>query len=1520
MKRLKRLKQGSKSGMTYVELLVAFSLLVLIISVFTPMLLSSYNRIYSAGETVQNTYNMKTSVEEELATRGSVDVIYNLGVRLENITNATKLSFRRAIGKVRDSMGMALESLFYGGNGSIRIVSQKRVNDDQSYQDIVIKATGFTIDDVNINGDPTKTAIGDTENFKGFKYSVGVAIYLPLRSSLNSTEDEVYTTPLTPTNNVYGKSVQLVKYMAVTGANGETTYVESNESGALSAVDGKIALRVKGVDLTDSPVKIVVTYYDENTDMNDDGVTVSSGEKARTATTFMYIDPPTLILGGKTDSHTSYYTSAGIVTSNNTDGTVSNALSVEARKMTGLVIPKAGNTVVKSINWINNDITTGYGNYYVLTGTNGVILRLYAPNNSTGSETAKNATGNSLATYKIKDSGMNKLVYPVYWGGDSSHKFVYSTKEGTSDYGAPGTDREDDRCWTTETGADTGKGKPGIYGTQAKFSYYYNAMRTNFSYLSQNRRNISYILTEWGCALRFAARKRSRGDIDGYQTLWNQNTNEGYGGGWEKIIYTYSYPSSKTFKNEYNDNAIATVAIKSLNTGALKETLNYSGTTGSYMDYSDATQLTVEDAVYLPSLGKMFYIGSAAASSLVTQLDNSHRPEKVNYANKYEDAWAAWGDQTMYCVIGNGDNTGTTIYKASEQDGTSFYDKEKQSVARTSALVLNSGSSSLFLNGYTSGTSSETFTENWYAEHIVNFEDHRQNTVKTGNHTAAVTTHTGTFVRGTERHSTNYVSNGKVWPFKRHRTTDCWCGRQHFVNNDESSWDERLTCSEYFNNALVHVPFSCWCGVDHINPSTQKPRSGDAYAADMQRCACGRYHNPSLQELVDQVQGWKDISWISGNDSQTATKRAKFYNDFFNIDQGADGLPGKACVHYCEDCSDFTKGIIVYHSAYDARALNYQNLYDGNYIPYCKYCQTELNMLVQHFPDSLKVDMFTVDEKGTITAATTTDPDFFTDQQWDEKCYLPCGYSHAVCDDTNCPLHGNQGETYTCNKRHHNYDTECAPLNSVEHHTSFQVAGKSYINATMMTQSSNKIDTTQTTAASSFFVGRNFNNAYFSDVKFSLGYSSNREYVYSNFCYNGKTEQYKSYEKYYFLSHYGESTHKPNYTLWNLNDTGSAANLEITTHDMWNNPNNDYYNVWFPGECYNLTTTATKEGVTVAVGYTVSGSTYQYINSVENNNSSTALGGIFNDGVLSICVGGQDSLENLLYFKDNATFESTYLSETNPNTYCRNSTQTANADFGHFTTYGTHTRRSVQFTAVDLTTITTGTSSNATRNYYAYYGDNTGRVFRSLVATKAGSVRETTDDNGNTSLEFISDNAPVRVGYIADTTFAGNVTPPSRMEEVTVDGQSISKIFSAITNIVADDASVIISGNSTDGTYVVVGVKALNEDGTRNDAKWDWAKVELSGKVANNHVLNINDSVIVDRNYYAVGDYTTDNNSSQKGGFLIGVGLSNLTSYVDAVSANALSSDAITKFNSTVCINKDVGAPLYSIGGRGANG
>lgn len=367
-------------------------------------------------------------------------------------------------------------------------------------------------------------------------------------------------------------------------------------------------------------------------------------------------------------------------------------------------------------------------------------------------------------------------------------------------------------------------------------------------------------------------------------------------------------------------------------------------------------------------------------------------------------------------------------------------------------------------------------------------------------------------------------------------------------------------------------------------------------------------------------------------------------------------------------------------------------------------------------------------------------------------------------------------------------------------------------------------------ARSNFFIARNtsWKDMFMGDVLFTMGYSSNREKIYTNITYDGQREYYRSYEHLYFHSHYG---------IGGVNTEGSPNKTatRATTTDATNRNiyNNDYYNVWFPGEMYNISKIATKDGVTVGVGYAVAGSAYQWINPSVPSNTSTALGGIYNDGVLAAMVEGTHSeFTNLLYFKDNNTFDSNYLTAGYSGSEYRNA----------FTTYGTHERDSVQFTAVDINTESKAIDDhNETKYYYAYYGDNHGRLFRSLVAT--ASVKFVSEDGE----EVVTSQATNLVGYIADNTYAGSGTPPARMEEIKVNGTiPVSDYFSKIFTIDAHDDIIVVTGTPKN-TNISIGtvVGTLQENGT-----WTWKFIQFGDFYGR----ELNTSKIVGGYYYFAGN------------------------------------------------------------------
>ncbi len=407
-----------------------------------------------------------------------------------------------------------------------------------------------------------------------------------------------------------------------------------------------------------------------------------------------------------------------------------------------------------------------------------------------------------------------------------------------------------------------------------------------------------------------------------------------------------------------------------------------------------------------------------------------------------------------------------------------------------------------------------------------------------------------------------------------------------------------------------------------------------------------------------------------------------------------------------------------------------------------------------------------------------------------------------------------------------------------------------------------------------FFLPRQNNGweyLYMEDVSFTFGFASNRERVYTNITYDGTIEYTRSFERLYWRSHYGQDAQytkekgsgglewdyisanqaaysgpalEPHQQNRAVSDGNGGLQTFASTADKINYLNhvdNDYYNVWFPGEMYNLNKIASKDGVTVAVGYAVAGSTYQYAHPSDNSVTSTALGSIYNDGVLAAMIEGKDaSFVNLLYYKDNETFDDYSL---------YNPSSTEGTDYPQYAAYGnvkygTHSRDSVQFTAVDLIVENVKESETATDyeiNYYAYYGDSKGRVFRSLVASGSGTTSGAEGDMdaneaGASLVPYISD-TPTQIQTLSADT-------PSQMVEIVINGKGLDQYFSRIVTIDAMDDLIIITGIMRNGgqEYFVVGSKD-----TANN--WTWRAVKNCGFTA-----IVNDATIVGGYYYIVGD------------------------------------------------------------------
>ncbi|MBR2877234.1 MAG: hypothetical protein IKC01_08850, partial [Clostridia bacterium] len=386
-----------------------------------------------------------------------------------------------------------------------------------------------------------------------------------------------------------------------------------------------------------------------------------------------------------------------------------------------------------------------------------------------------------------------------------------------------------------------------------------------------------------------------------------------------------------------------------------------------------------------------------------------------------------------------------------------------------------------------------------------------------------------------------------------------------------------------------------------------------------------------------------------------------------------------------------------------------------------------------------------------------------------------------------------------------------------------------------------------------FFVTRNSggnSQQLFSDVLFTMGFTSNRELVYSKIVYGitggALKEAYKSYEPFYFLSHYDDvtDTHVPNLYMNDyastktptVGDNGYGGNI---TGGYFNVIDNDYYNVWFPGEMYNLTKVATKEGVTVAVGYAVSGSTYTWINPDQPTNASTALGGIHNDGVLAGIVLGQDnSFTNLLYFKDDENFDNYSLADGSLSSFTGSkSYRNLLAGGDSSWNYGTHQRNSVQFTSVDISIESVVRENSEVASYYAYYADSKGRLYKSLIATKTTLKNQATKS------------VPQMVTHVSDKHEPS--AAPSYMQEIMINGYRLNHYFSKITSVSCEGDYIIVGGHSADGNFnIVVGKIQQADDQLSNTVTWKIVKISGAGD------YKTEDAMILDGYVYLAGTST----------------------------------------------------------------
>lgn len=722
-----------KRGMTLTEMLVALTLLMIVVVGTTPVMLSSYDSLYQAGEKTQQSYNAKSEIEDTLATRNSINIVENFKVNFEGLGEVASINGKRAV----SSLETSLETVFSGGRAYVTIVSSKVINDDKLSHDVILQTTNVSfagITDISYN---TPSAVSPTGK------SVDVSLYLPDKST-NSLAA------------VYAKRANTAeKGIIVDSVNPAT---------------GRIYVKVNGVDFTNSPAKIEVTYLDEN-------------NKVKRTSCYLTIKTPTIMAVGST-TYGDYYTSAGVETFKNPDGSTYTKLAVDDRRMDiqgtkpGYTKAIPGGTVFKSVNWITEKtattgeyVDTAYEpSYYVLTGTNGVIYRTYSFKEYNTSFLGKINVGVSsgdVAAFNTKfhplinqsgqdvlgiadsiftlDDSKSTIVYPAVWGGDFTHIYGYSAYHQYMGY-------KDQDTWYTQSAVNSGVGQPGYYSNRVNFGYFYNGYGFNFDYYTQNSRKISYILTELPYALRVGGFMRNIGDFDkGYNRMWerpaNWNADDTFTSqeeddynkkSWGSTISKgwYYYDKAMTFprcvgvqenKSEdyFEDDKLTTLPVYFSNnsgTGSdpgrfgdanwaqlrLKALTTYSTNflyqekdndddslssfKHIYNTTANQSKIAVTDSVYLPATsttsGGVFYVGTVAAYGVINQVDNGNTDS--NYAKSIgDDGSRNDGYQTTYYFMGNDEGTATSAFKYSSSSW--HRDDGNQTVYQNKSQISGSG-------------------------------------------------------------------------------------------------------------------------------------------------------------------------------------------------------------------------------------------------------------------------------------------------------------------------------------------------------------------------------------------------------------------------------------------------------------------------------------------------------------------------------------------------------------------------------------------------------------------------------------------------------------------------------------------------------------------------------------------------------------------------------------------------------------------------------------------------------------
>lgn len=381
MKRLKKKifsknktqKLNNKKGMTYVELLCALSLLMLIVVMFSPMLLDSYDALYKAGEKTYTIYGGKKEIEKGLTFRGKHDDFAE-GIEINFKTLSTVVLIKAK--QVVTSMP-GLETLYSDSRGIIAVPSELSLPDNQDAQIIKMKFSNTSFD-----GDKNKILITNEEpTADDFN---GKLVAYQFTSAFNPDKD-------------FSNGAEIVK----------TPNMDTENP---ANYDPNIHIMIKGVDITDSPIRVRVYYL--------------SGGAVKYSESHYYITPADMMFVGDTGA-AEYFTSAG-VPENGGD------MLVAGRNLPS-EFGVSGN--LNDVKWISgtNDSTLADG-YYMMCGENSVVRRLWHFTPGTLSVGTRSRDFSSLLSTGAHYVYGGDVAYPFKWAGDYTDTYSWSVNSSDSVY------------------------------------------------------------------------------------------------------------------------------------------------------------------------------------------------------------------------------------------------------------------------------------------------------------------------------------------------------------------------------------------------------------------------------------------------------------------------------------------------------------------------------------------------------------------------------------------------------------------------------------------------------------------------------------------------------------------------------------------------------------------------------------------------------------------------------------------------------------------------------------------------------------------------------------------------------------------------------------------------------------------------------------------------------------------------------------------------------------------------------